>query len=79
MLLAPVFVFLFLKEYGDNKFELPVLYTEGNPIAECRQGIQQHKLTPEILFENNVELPALIYVPTTQQNKFYSDRIIIIV
>ena len=73
VLMAPIFVFLFLKKYGDNQFELPVLYPEGNPIAECGRGVLQHKLTPEILFENNVDLPALIHVPSTQQNKFYSD------
>jgi len=73
VLIAPIFVFLFLKEYGDNQFELPVLYPEGNPIAECREGVQQHTLTPEILFERSIELPALIYVPSTQQSKFYSD------
>jgi protein SCO1/2 len=73
VLLAPIFVFLFLKEYGANQFELPVLYPEGNPIAECRKGVQQHTLTSESLSESNVELPALFYVPSTQQNKFYSD------
>ena len=73
VLMAPIFVFLFLKQFGANEFELPILYSEGNPIAECGKGSQQHKLTPEILFENNVDLPALFHVLSTQQNKFYSD------
>lgn len=73
VLLAPIFVFLFLKEFGTNKFELPVYYSEGNPIAECNRSDGQHRLTKEIVFINNLKLPALFYLPTDEQNEYYSD------
>lgn len=73
VLLSPVLVFLFLKKYGDNKFELPVYYPEGNPIAECSRATQQHKLSLETLSKYDIELPVLIYVPAAQQNEYYSD------
>lgn len=73
VLLAPVFVFLFLKKFGQNEFELPVYYPEGNPIAKCSRGIQHHKFSLETLNKNNIELPVLIYVPAAQQNEYYSD------
>ena len=73
VLLAPIFVFLFLKEYGDNKFELPVYYPDGNPITECDRRDGQHKLTKEIVITNNLKLPALFYLPTEEQSEYYSD------
>ena len=74
VLLAPIFVFIFLKEYGSNKFELPVYYPEGNPITECDRGGEQHELTAEILFTNDIlRFPLLIYAPAKDQNKYYSD------
>lgn len=73
VLLAPIFVFLFLKKFGENEFELPVYYPEGNPIAACSGGVQQHKLSAEILSQSKIELPVLIYVSSAEQNEFYSD------
>ena len=73
VLLAPIFVFLFLKQFGINKFELPVYYQEGNPVAECEGAAQLHKLSTGAISENNIELPVLIYVASAQQSEFYSD------
>jgi len=73
VLLAPIFVFLFLKEYGTNKFELPVYYPEGNPIAECEGSNEQHKLTNEFLVTNSINLPSLFYLLAQDQNEYYSD------
>ena len=73
VLLAPIFVFLFLKQFGTNKFELPVYYPDGNPVTECKDRGQQHKLSPEILSKNKIVLPVLIYVSSAQKNEFYSD------
>lgn len=73
VLLAPIFVFLFLKEYGDNKFELPIYYPEGNPIAECDRSDGQPRHTKEIIFTNNINFPALFYLPSEEQNEYYSD------
>jgi protein SCO1/2 len=73
VLLAPIFVFLFLKEFGTNKFELPVYYPEGNPIAECDRSDGPHKLSKEIIFNNDLKLPALFYLTSNEQSEYYSD------
>lgn len=71
--MAPVFVFLFLKKYGTNQFELPIYYEDGNPLAECDRGGQVHELAIEILLENDIQTPVLFYIPAIQPNKYYSD------
>ena len=73
VLLAPIFVFLFLKEFGTNEFELPIYYPEGNPISECNRGDGQHRFTKEIVFNNDLKLPALFYLPSDEQSEYYSD------
>lgn len=73
VLLAPIFVFLFLKEFGSNKFELPIYYPDSNPIADCDRSDEQHRLTKEIVFKNDLKLPALFYLPTDGQSEYYSD------
>ncbi len=73
VLLAPIFVFLFLKEFGSNKFELAIYYPEGNPLAECDRSDRQLKISNEQLFTNNSSLPSLFYVPAKEQNEYYSD------
>ena len=73
VLLAPIFVFLFLKEFGTNKFELPVYYPEGNPITACKDYAPGHQVNAEIIREHNVTLPALVYAPSLEQNEYYSD------
>ena len=71
--MAPISVFLFLKQFGANEFELPILYSEGNPIADCSTDSGEYKINLEVLEKYNIKLPALFYVPTTEQDKYYSD------
>jgi len=73
VLLLPVLVYSFLKEYGSNQFDLPVYHKDGNPIAECNAASEQHRLTIEILFENNASPPLLIFIPDAVKNEYYSD------
>lgn len=37
ILVLPVCIYLFLKSFGDNKFDVPVFYEEGiaNPVSSC--------------------------------------------
>ena len=73
VLLAPIFVFLFLKEYGSNKFDLPIYFPEGSPFAECDRIDGQSRHAADIMFTNNINLPALFYLPSAEQNEYYSD------
>jgi protein SCO1 len=73
VLLAPIFVFLFLKKFGANEFELPIYYLEGNPITECSGGTQQHKISLEAINNYSIKLPVLFYVASSSQNEYYSD------
>ena len=72
VLLAPGLVFLFLKQFGQNKFDLPVYYPEGNPVLACKDTLKPHRLTSAMVVNNIVHLPALFYVPGTE-NKYYPD------
>ncbi|MEQ9302101.1 MAG: hypothetical protein RIF33_26210 [Cyclobacteriaceae bacterium] len=38
-LLAPVVIYLFLQSFGDNQYELPVLYNEEVPVLEGCEGV----------------------------------------
>ena len=73
VLLAPIFVFLFLKEYGANKFDLPIYFPEGSPLAECDRIDGQSRHAADIMFTNNINLPSLFYLPSAEQNEYYSD------
>lgn len=73
VLMAPIFVFLFLKQFGANEFELPILYSEGNPIADCSTDSGEYKINLEVLEKYNIKLPGLFYVPATERDKYYSD------
>jgi protein SCO1 len=73
VLLAPIFVFLFLKKFGTNEFELPIFYPEGNPITTCTGGTQQHKISRNTISNYSIKLPTLIYVASSEQNAYYSD------
>lgn len=67
VLLSPVAVILFLNSFGENEYELPVYYKDGNPIAECKQGEVQHTVDLAFVNQNRVELPALFHF-SIQQN-----------
>jgi protein SCO1/2 len=43
-LAIPVSIFLFLKIFGNNEFEVPVLFEDGLP--ECGDSGQPHRITP---------------------------------
>lgn len=44
-LAIPVFIWLFLKYFGQNSFDLPVFYTNGiDSLAECGNGPRPHAL-----------------------------------
>jgi 23S rRNA U2552 (ribose-2'-O)-methylase RlmE/FtsJ len=47
VLLLPVLVFLFLKQFGSNEFVLPVYYEEGHPFEECYSDAQAHHVSAE--------------------------------
>ncbi len=72
VLMAPVFVFLFLKRFGTNQFVLPVYYPEGNPVLACKDTLAPHRLTSVLLVNNIIKLPALFYVPGGEL-PYYSD------
>ncbi|MDN4165170.1 SCO family protein [Cytophagales bacterium LB-30] len=48
ILAIPVLIFLFLKFFGSNKFEIPVYYTQGveSSFTECNFGKEQHVIPP---------------------------------
>jgi len=73
VLLAPVLVFLFLKQFGKNQFELPIFYPNGNPVAACNAATQPHTLSADFISSNNIKLPALFYFPGLKKIKYYSD------
>jgi len=73
VLLLPVLVYSFLKEYGSNQFELPVYYQKGNPISRCNKDTAQHRVSKEFVFTLNAHLPLLIYVVDTSQIEYYAD------
>ena len=75
VLLIPVLVFLFLKQFGSNKFELPVYYIEGNPITECQAENKQHLVSGTFVDVQGVQLPALFYYQGEVKNEFYFDLV----
>jgi len=74
VLMAPIAVFLFLKKFGSNQFELPVYYIEGNPIAQCpnSSGVQ-HKVKSAFIDDGTVTLPAVFVLAGQEENEFNSD------
>ena len=73
VLLAPVIVFLFLKQYGSNQFELPVYYESGNPLKECPPGDGVHKISAELLNGQVNNFPVLLSVNNGTTNKLVFD------
>lgn len=54
-LAIPVSIFLFLKIFGNNEFEVPVLFEEGLP--ECGDSGQPHRIPP-LKFMNSSGMPV---------------------
>lgn len=45
-LAIPVFIWLFLKFFGSNSFELPIYYTQGiDSLSDCRSTSQPHQIS----------------------------------
>ena len=74
VLSAPIIVFLFLKKFGSNQFELPIYYSEGNPIARCNDSSQvQHKVDVAFIDKGSIQLPAIFVAAGQEENEHYSD------
>ena len=72
VLLLPVLVFLFLKQYGSNEFALPVYYPEGNPFEQCDQQQRPFKLSSKFIENHKIKLPALIYFLGEDKGEYHS-------
>jgi protein SCO1 len=58
ILLVPVFIIVFLKTFGDNRYDIPILFENGveNPFLECDVVESGQHYIPEFAFtsENNL-------------------------
>ena len=54
ILLIPVLIFLFLKGFGKNEYELPILFQNGvdNPLQECPAADSSQHYIPQFTFMN---------------------------
>lgn len=73
VLLLPVLVFLFLKQFGSNEFTLPVYYASGNPLEECRDTDAPHKVSNEFFFTYNLNRPLIAGVQVRENNEYQYD------
>ena len=73
VLLLPVLVFLFLKKYGTNEFDLPIYYLEGSPLVECDHSPGPHTISTEFTSNYSLELPVLIHFESRSRNNYSSD------
>lgn len=55
MLAIPVFIWLFLKYFGQNQYEVPVYYQEGINLEGCTKESQTHTIPDFILNQINEE------------------------
>ena len=60
VLLIPVLVTIFLNIFGENQYEIPVYHLAGNPLEECRNGGEVHRISEELIGQYSMELPALL-------------------
>ena len=74
VLLLQVLVFLFLKQFGSNQFELPVYYEAGNPITGCASIKQPHQPGEEFLSLYDLQGITLVSAKTGT-NKFEYDLV----
>ncbi|MHA7130041.1 SCO family protein [Algoriphagus namhaensis] len=54
ILLIPVLIFMFLKSFGTNEYDLPVYFEKGvdNPFQECPSSDTTQHYIPDFAFEN---------------------------
>lgn len=58
LLALPVFIWLFLKFFGQNRFEVPVYYEEGTSQQGCPDDQQPHVIPPFSLQSLSKDVPA---------------------
>ncbi len=60
ILLIPVLIFMFLKGFGKNEYDLPVFFEKGvdNPFLECPIGDTTQHYIPEFTFTNQEGNPV---------------------
>ncbi|EAZ80581.1 SCO family protein [Algoriphagus machipongonensis] len=60
ILLIPLLIFLFLRGFGENNYEIPVYYENGtnNPFKECPIGDSTQHYIPEFTFTNQEGNPV---------------------
>ena len=59
ILLIPILIFLFLKTFGNNEYELPIFFQSGvdNPFQECPVSDSKQHVIPEFTFTNQYGMP----------------------
>ena len=73
VLLLPVLVFLFLKQFGSNEFTLPYYYEDGHPLPECNSSSGPHFVSKEFVAQGGMELPMLFGYVGSERNEFSAD------
>jgi protein SCO1/2 len=60
ILLIPVLVFMFLRGFGKNEYDLPIFFQKGtdNPFLECPVGDTTQHYIPEFTFSNQYGEPV---------------------
>ena len=73
VLLVPVIVFLFLKQFGSNEFALPIYYENGHPLKECYSDSRAHRVSPEFTNKYLKNTPVLVTFIGEVNNEFKYD------
>lgn len=60
ILLVPVLIFMFLKSFGNNTYDIPVFFEKGveNPFLECPIGDTTQHYIPDFTFVNQLGNPV---------------------
>lgn len=60
ILLIPILIVLFLRNYGENKYDLPIFYENGisNPFMDCGPNDSTQHYIPEFTFTNQNNEPV---------------------
>jgi len=73
LLIIPIAVFLFLKNFGENHFKVPVYYQSGTMIEGCIQTGEQHKVAINALYSTEKESIFLCYLPQHVEGTAFYD------
>lgn len=55
LLALPVFIWLFLKFFGQNRYDVPVFYEQGAPLDDCSGGSQQPHAIPSFSLQEVID------------------------